>query len=143
MSIDSYETPEREALLHAVAARSARAVIGRERITHAVASGGFLAAAAALAVVAPWQRPSPVWPVYVAALAAQFGFDLAATTGRCWFAERIRPSVQLPLVAWIYVVDAGLASVGLVLASQAVVLPGLVLLALPLIGILALFARER
>jgi HD-GYP domain-containing protein (c-di-GMP phosphodiesterase class II) len=83
------------------------------------------------------------WPVYVLALVAQVLFDIAATIGRCWIGEGIKPSVQLPLLSWIYVADAALAPVGLLIAASAVNRPGLVLLALAPLGLLALFARER
>jgi HD-GYP domain-containing protein (c-di-GMP phosphodiesterase class II) len=83
------------------------------------------------------------WPIYLAALASQFAFDLAATSARCWFAERINPRTHLPLLTWIYVVDAALSPLGLVTAAVAVRRPGLVLLVLPATALLALFARER
>ena len=83
------------------------------------------------------------WPIYVAALVAQILFDLAASTMIPWFAERIDPRPQLPLMAWIYAVDAMLAPLGLVVAAVAVDRPGLVLLTLPVVGLFALFARER
>jgi HD-GYP domain-containing protein (c-di-GMP phosphodiesterase class II) len=83
------------------------------------------------------------WPIYAAALLAQFAFDMTATIGRCWIAERIRPQVQLPLLTWIYITDALLAPLGLLIAAAAVDKPGLVLLALAPTGMLWLFARER
>jgi HD-GYP domain-containing protein (c-di-GMP phosphodiesterase class II) len=82
------------------------------------------------------------WPVYVAALLAQFVFDIAAT-GRYLIAERISPRVQLPRLTWIYAADAALAPLGLMIAASAVHRPVLVLLTLPIVGIFALFARER
>jgi HD-GYP domain-containing protein (c-di-GMP phosphodiesterase class II) len=242
MDIDSYQTPEALELLRAGDARAARGVAGRERTTHAIAAAGFMLAATALAVLAPWTRsiswpvlavvvvayvsaevvrfpvgagwtvptqlafvpmlfllPTPVvplvaglsvlamrlpqyarghtslgrtlatlgdswsaigpalvlvlagaqnfswsdWPIYIAALAAQFGFDLAATISRCWFAERISPRTHLPLLTWIYLVDAALSPLGLMTAAVGVRRPGLVLLVLPATALLALFARER
>jgi hypothetical protein len=83
------------------------------------------------------------WPVYVAALAAQFLFDIVATVGRCWVGEGIRPAVQLPLLTWLYVVDLALAPLGLLIASAAVAHQGLVLLSLSPMAMLWLFARER
>ena len=82
------------------------------------------------------------WPVLVLAFGAQVVFDLAAGLGRTWFAERITPSVQLPMV-WLYVTDACLSCLGLLVAAAALGRPGLVLLVLPLLGLLWLFARER
>ena len=83
------------------------------------------------------------WPIYLAAFAAQILLDLAATAARCWFAERIDPRVQLPLLTWIWIVDAVLSIVGLMIAAVAVGRPGLILLSLPVMALLALFARER
>jgi HD-GYP domain-containing protein (c-di-GMP phosphodiesterase class II) len=243
MHFDSYDNPETEALLRAAQDRAARRLEARrERITHAVAAGGYLAAATALAVFAPWERsfsvstcvvvlaiyvaahavrfpagggwtvptqlvfvpmlfllPTPLvplvaslggflartpdlarrrtslaralaaagddwfalgpalvivlagaqsfgwayWPVYVAALAAQISFDLTATAGRYWFAERIRPAVHLPPLLWIELVDAALSPVGLLIAVAATPHPGLLLLTLPLIALFAPFAHER
>jgi HD-GYP domain-containing protein (c-di-GMP phosphodiesterase class II) len=82
-------------------------------------------------------------PVYIAALAAQFVFDIGSTIGRCWIGEGIHPRVQLPLLAWLYVVDLTLAPLGLLLAAAAVGRPGVLLLALSPAALLALFARER
>jgi HD-GYP domain-containing protein (c-di-GMP phosphodiesterase class II) len=83
------------------------------------------------------------WPVYAAALVAQFVFDMASTIGRCWIGEGISPRVQIPLLLWVYLVDAMLAPLGLLIAASAVTRPGLLLLALPMVGLLWLFARER
>jgi HD-GYP domain-containing protein (c-di-GMP phosphodiesterase class II) len=243
MDIDSYESPQAEALLRAAQSRRDRLVpIGHEVLTHAVAAIAFVAAAGALAVLAPSTRPlsivtlvvtialyvgaasvkfpvgsvwayptqlvyvpmlfvlptaivplavaaavllarvpdiaagriklsrvhelfgdcwysfgpaavlvaagSPAfswdhWPLYVAALAAQVACDSASTIGRCWFAERISPRDQLPPMVWTFGIDVSLSTVGVLIASAAVERPGLVLLALPLTGLLGLFARER
>jgi HD-GYP domain-containing protein (c-di-GMP phosphodiesterase class II) len=86
-----------------------------------------------------WSR----WPVYVAALLAQFAFDAGGALTWSWIAEGIKPRVQLPLLMWLYVVDLALAPLGLLIAAAAVDRPGLVLLALSPIGMLWLFARER
>lgn len=82
------------------------------------------------------------WPLFLLAFGAQVVCDATAGLARTWFAERIRPSAQLPMV-WLYLTDAALSCVGLLTAAPAVSRPGLVLLELPLIGLLSLFARER
>ncbi len=86
-----------------------------------------------------WSR----WPLYLAAFAAQVACDSGLTVARCWFAEGIKPRDQLPPMLWTVGVDFALSTVGLLIASAAVVQPGLVVLALPLTGLLGLFARER
>ena len=83
------------------------------------------------------------WPTYVGALAAQLAFDCGATLAICWFAEGIRPGKQLPLIWWTYVIDISLSTVGLVIAAEAVLRPPVLMLVMPLLGVLVLFARER
>jgi signal transduction histidine kinase/CheY-like chemotaxis protein len=82
------------------------------------------------------------WPLLLCAFGAQIAFDAGSGLGRTWFAERIPPCVQLPMV-WLYTTDACLSCIGLLVAASAVVRPGLVLLGLPLVGLLAMLARER
>jgi HD-GYP domain-containing protein (c-di-GMP phosphodiesterase class II) len=79
----------------------------------------------------------------VGACAAEVALDAATTIARCYFGEGIRPRVQLPLLGWVYLVDAALAPVGLLIAASATEHAGLILLILPLTGVFALFARER
>ncbi|MGA2924892.1 MAG: HD-GYP domain-containing protein, partial [Solirubrobacteraceae bacterium] len=86
----------------------------------------------------PWAH----WPVLVVALLAQTCFDAGAGLARTWFAERIRPAEQLPML-WLYLTDACLSCVGLLIADATVRRPAVVLLSLPLVGLLWLFARER
>src|SRR5436190_23991814 len=49
------------------------------------------------------------WPWYVAALLAQFAFDLAFSAGREGFAEGVAPAAQLPYMGWACLVDDALA----------------------------------
>ena len=83
-----------------------------------------------------WRR----WPLVLVAFGAQVVCDGTGGLARTWFAERIRPSAQLPML-WLYVTDACLTCVGMAIAASAVG-PGLAL-AVPLLGLLALFAHER
>jgi HD-GYP domain-containing protein (c-di-GMP phosphodiesterase class II) len=82
------------------------------------------------------------WPLYLLAFLAQIVFDATAGLTRTWFAERVRPRDQLPML-WLYVTDACLSCIGLLVAAAAVEQPGVVLLTLPLIALLWLLARER
>jgi putative nucleotidyltransferase with HDIG domain len=86
-----------------------------------------------------WSR----WPLYVGAFGAQVAVDAASTVSRLWLAERISPRDQLPPMVWTFGVDCALSTAGLLIAAAAVARPGLVLLAVPMIGLLGLFARER
>jgi HD-GYP domain-containing protein (c-di-GMP phosphodiesterase class II) len=82
------------------------------------------------------------WPLYLLAFLAQIAFDATAGLTRTWFAERVRPRDQLPML-WLYATDGCLSCVGLLVAAAAVERPGLVELTLPLIALLWLLARER
>ena len=80
--------------------------------------------------------------VYVAALAAQFGFDaLAAAIGNRGRGVDTRTLGRFLVFAWS--VDAALAPVGLALAFAAHSRTYVVVIALPLLVLLRAFARER
>jgi len=83
------------------------------------------------------------WPLYLAALLSQFVVDTAFTAGREWLALGVRPAVQLRAMVWVYAIDAGLAPVGLAVAFASESSPYGVVLALPLVALLSVFARER
>ena len=82
------------------------------------------------------------WALFILAFLAQIVFDAGTGLGRTWFAERVPPGVQLPML-WLYLSDACLSCVGLLVAASAVTQPALVLLTVPLIGVLWLLARDR
>lgn len=111
----------------------------------AVLGDGFYSVGPALVLVA---AGSPAfswsdWPLYVGVFAAQVACDGGSTVARCWFAEGIKPRDQFPPMVWTFGIDFSLSTIGLLLAAAAVGEPALVLLALPLILMLGLFARER
>jgi diguanylate cyclase (GGDEF)-like protein len=81
--------------------------------------------------------------VYVAALASQFALDFASSTAREKLAFGVSPRALIPFLGWVYGVDALLAPLALVIASVSVEAPYACLLALPLVGLLALLARDR
>jgi HD-GYP domain-containing protein (c-di-GMP phosphodiesterase class II) len=83
------------------------------------------------------------WPLYAAVLLAQFVLDDVCAAGREWIALGVRPSVQLRAMVWVHSIDAGLAPVGLAVAFATESSPYGVVLALPLVGLLSVFARER
>ena len=80
------------------------------------------------------------WPVYVAALAAQFGLDFLSSAGANWFGHGVPPRESVRFLAWVYLVDVLLAPLGVVAAHHGMLsfLP-----ALPLLALFAVFARER
>jgi len=83
------------------------------------------------------------WPLYVGAFGAQMAFDFTSSAAREWIAFRLRPRAQLRFMAWVWMVDGALAPVGLALALAASSAWQAVLLIAPMVGLLALFARQR
>jgi HD-GYP domain-containing protein (c-di-GMP phosphodiesterase class II) len=83
------------------------------------------------------------WPIFVAALGAQFAVDCLYSTARAASASGVPPRTMLRVLGWVYGVDAALAPLGLVTGFVAFDRPYLVLLVLPLLVVLSHFARER
>ena len=83
------------------------------------------------------------WPLYVLALAAQFAFDFATAAAREWIVLGVPPEVQLKAMGIVYLIDAGLAPIGLAVAFAATESSNAVVLALPLVALLAVFSHER
>jgi putative nucleotidyltransferase with HDIG domain len=83
------------------------------------------------------------WPLYVAALGAQFAVDSVWSTARARAASGVPPRTMLRVLAWVYAVDVTLAPMGLLLGFAAAGRPYLILLGLPGLGLLAYFAQER
>jgi HD-GYP domain-containing protein (c-di-GMP phosphodiesterase class II) len=82
-------------------------------------------------------------PIYLGALAAQFALDFLSSAAHEHITLGVRPLEQLRAMRLVWLVDAALSSVGLAVAFAAVENPYGSLLALPLILLLAVFARER
>ena len=83
------------------------------------------------------------WPLYTAALLAQFAVDFAASTVREWMVLGQPPAMHVRQMASVYLIDACLAPVGLAIAFAATDAAVGVVLALPLIVLLAFFSRDR
>jgi HD-GYP domain-containing protein (c-di-GMP phosphodiesterase class II) len=82
------------------------------------------------------------WPIYLAALAAQFAFDFAAAViGN--LGHRIGPRTVLGFLAYAWGVDLALSPLGLMVAFASQTHPALVGLMLPLVALLRTFAGER
>jgi len=82
------------------------------------------------------------WPVYVAALLAQFALDFCNVLLNVT-ANRIRLATVTRVITLVYVVDAALAPIGLALAFATRTHPFLFVLVLPLVALLRNFSRER
>jgi HD-GYP domain-containing protein (c-di-GMP phosphodiesterase class II) len=83
------------------------------------------------------------WPLYVAALGAQFALDFVSAALREWSALGVPPRVQFRAMGWVYLIDACLAPVGLAAAFASIESPYGFVLALPLVALLSVFTRER
>ncbi|UUY06260.1 HD-GYP domain-containing protein [Svornostia abyssi] len=83
------------------------------------------------------------WPIYVAALSAQVLVDAVVSTARGWAELGVAPELQLRAMGWVFAVDAALAPVGLLAAVAMAQTPAALVCLFPLVGLLAVFARER
>ncbi|TAL42211.1 MAG: HD-GYP domain-containing protein [Salinibacterium sp.] len=83
------------------------------------------------------------WPIYVAAFGAQVLVDFSVVTLRGWADLGLKPDLQVRVTAWVYAADAALMPVGLLTAVAMVQAPAAVVCLLPLLGLFAVFARER
>jgi HD-GYP domain-containing protein (c-di-GMP phosphodiesterase class II) len=99
----------------------------------------------ALVLVAAGQPgPSPRnLPIYALALVAQFAFDFGSTALRDRLGLGVSPWSIVRFMVWIWAVDSALTPVAILAALGCTAHPSLIVLALPLIGLLAYFARER
>jgi putative nucleotidyltransferase with HDIG domain len=79
----------------------------------------------------------------VVLLSVQFAGDLASTLLGERIAHGVRPQALIGPMLWVFLVDCMLAPVGLLAAIVAFHEPATVLLLLPLMVLVAVFARER
>lgn len=96
-----------------------------------------------LGLAGPPEAALEHWQIYLAALGAQFLFDVAATTPREWFELGVPPRLQLHGIAWTFAVDALLTPIGLLAGLASVGQPYAFLLVTPLVLLFAVFAGER
>lgn len=101
---------------------------------------GPAAVLTAAGVVGPsWHE----WPIYVAALAAQFLMDFVGGSTRAWLALGVRPHLQLRTVAYVWAIDAALSPIGLLAAFASTSWRFGFLAVLPLAGLLVVLSQER
>jgi len=98
---------------------------------------------AVLAIAGATQPRLADWPIYLAALAAQFGFDFAGAFVHARLTLGTPPREQLRAFRSVWLMDTALAPVGLAVAATAGESSYGFVLALPLVGLLSLFAREH
>jgi putative nucleotidyltransferase with HDIG domain len=111
----------------------------------AVAGDAWFALGPALVfVVADAREPTLAdWPLYVLALASQFGGELCISTLRERVAHGVAPKLQLGVLREVWLVDALLSPIGLLAAIASTVEHHVYLLVMPLGALLSVFARER
>jgi HD-GYP domain-containing protein (c-di-GMP phosphodiesterase class II) len=115
-----------------------------ERVFLPLASGWYVLGPVLVLGIAGEAPPSVgSAPLYLAALAAQLGFDFASSAVHERLTLGVRPWEQLKAMSLVWVVDIALASVGLAVAFAAEQNGYAFVLALPLILLLSVFARER
>lgn len=97
-------------------------------------------------VIAAWGTQQPRWedaPIYVAALLAQFAFDLVSSLVRESSGFGLAPRQVVEFLRPVFLVDALLAPVGLTAAFVIAPQPAALLGILPLVVLLWVFARDR
>jgi putative nucleotidyltransferase with HDIG domain len=142
-------TPLVPLLVFAAAALNRGADLVRSRqpawtLCTAVGDSGFAVAPALVLCLLGEQLPHlGAWPAWTAAFAAQFACDLGLAVLRVRLAVGTPPREVVGEVLKIYEVDVLLTPIGLLAALAAVDAPAAALLVLPLVLLLAVFARER
>jgi len=133
------------AILLASFADAVRGSLHFERVFLHLGTNAWHAVGPALVLSLAGEGPPTLsrWPLYVGALAAQFAFDFATAAAREWIVLGVPPKVQLKAMGAVYLIDAGLAPIGLAVAFAATDSSNAVVLALPLVALLAVFSHER
>jgi HD-GYP domain-containing protein (c-di-GMP phosphodiesterase class II) len=124
--------------------RTLRGALHAQRIPLSLGDAAHAIAPALVLALAGHSQPS--WsavPLYFGALGAQFGLDFAITVVRDWFVVGLGAELALPLLAWTWLVDTLLATVGFLAALAARDEPFGALLVLPVVALLYIFSRER
>jgi HD-GYP domain-containing protein (c-di-GMP phosphodiesterase class II) len=99
----------------------------------------------ALVLIAAGQ-PEPTLghlPIYALAFAAQFAFDFGSTALRDHLGLGVSPWSLARFMVWIWAVDLALTPIAILAALGCGAHAWLVVFSLPLLGLLAYFARER
>jgi HD-GYP domain-containing protein (c-di-GMP phosphodiesterase class II) len=117
---------------------------GLDSVAAAVGSAWFTFAPAAILIAL--HEPSAEahnWVLLPLLLAAQFAADFLSTSAREWAALGVRPRQLVAPMKWVFAIDALLAPMGLAAALAGRESPLGLLLPLPLLFLVDLFARER
>jgi len=112
------------------------------RLLHCVGNSWFAVGPAAVFAASGSDPSHAAAAVLLAALAAQFAVDFCASTVRIAVVSHMRFRDQLR-EGWVYAGDAALSPVALVVAQEVHRTPLVALALVPLLGVLAVLARER
>src|SRR3984957_2673359 len=112
------------------------------RLLMTVGNAWFAIGPVALFAVAHTQPGNASAGLLLGALGAQFTVDFVVSAVRDLAEGRARLGAQLR-ETWVYAVDAALSGIALVVAEDVHSTPLAALAPLPLLGLLAVFARER
>jgi HD-GYP domain-containing protein (c-di-GMP phosphodiesterase class II) len=122
----------------------ARRTIHLQRVLLSLVSGWYVLGPVVVLGIAGEAAPSLAsFPLYLAALVAQLAVDFGSSAAHERLTLGVRPRAQLSAMSLVWLVDAALSSVGLAVAFGAVDNEFGFLLGMPLILLLAVFARER
>ena len=102
-----------------------------------------LGPALVLGLLAPGEPQLGAWIAVALALLAQIAIETVAFEARAWLAHGMPPKVGLREAAISFAVDGALAPIGLVVAVVSAGEPAALVTVLPLVGLLAVLARER
>lgn len=115
-----------------------------QRLVTVVGDAWFAVGPAVVFTIAGITQPSfGDWPVYLLALAAQFGGDLGSSLARMAGGRGVRARRQLGVMAQVWLFDLLLSPIGFLAADASQRHNGAYLLILPLPILLSVFARER
>jgi HD-GYP domain-containing protein (c-di-GMP phosphodiesterase class II) len=121
-----------------------RGAIHVERIFLSLVNGWYVYGPVTILGLAGEEAPALAsFPLYLGALAAQFAVDFGSAAAHERVTLGVRPEIQFRAMSLVWLVDAALSSVGLAVAFAAVKNAYGFLLALPLVILLSVFARER
>jgi HD-GYP domain-containing protein (c-di-GMP phosphodiesterase class II) len=128
------------AILAATTVESAQGLVDPQRVPFRLVNAWHAVGPAVVLGIAGETQPRLAhWPLYVGALSAQFALDFAVTF--------VRPGLplgrRLRAVQSAYLMDTALSPIGLAIAFATVETPYAFLLALPLIALFSVFARDR
>jgi HD-GYP domain-containing protein (c-di-GMP phosphodiesterase class II) len=122
----------------------ARRTIHLQRVLLSLVSGWYVLGPVVVLGIAGEAPPSLArFPLYLTAFVAQLAVDFISSAAHERLTLGVRPTAQLRAMSLVWLVDAALSSVGLAVAFGAVDNEFGFLLAMPLMLLLAVFARER